>query len=190
MVKFHTVLLKIGFYTSFSKHRYKKNFYNIILLSLIFIIWFNNNLSASEIRIKQILLDNYPHSSSSKNIWGYTNYSKLDENGLPQDFELLFPYYSISFKLSIIGTPKLILRNKLENYDKNWTKCDTNQSSTYFNLQNGKYTYRVQGLNQGKIIYEKKFNFEIDKNYREFVWFDLFQLLLSLLCIFATTKIK
>jgi hypothetical protein len=183
------VLLKIGFNISLSKHRYKKNFFNIKVLSLIFLIWFNN-LSASEIRIKQILLNNYPHSWSSKNIWGYTDYSKFDEDGLPQDLVILFPYYSISFKLSILDTSKLVLRNKLENFDKKWIKCDTNQSSTYFNLQNGKYTYKVQGLNQGKIIAEKIFKFEIDRDYSEIIYFDLFGSFLTVLCIIGIFKMK
>ena len=150
----------------------------------------NNNLIASEIKIKQIQFDDYPFDYSTRNFGNDISCSKLDEDGLPQDLVLLFPYNSISFKLSVIGTPKLILRNKLENFDKNWIPCDTVKSSTYFKLQNGKYTYRVQGLNQGKIIYEKKFNFEIDKNYGHMIYLDLFQLLFSSLCIFATTKIK
>jgi hypothetical protein len=82
------------------------------------------------------------------------------------------------------------LRNKLENFDKKWIKCDTNQSSTYFNLQNGKYTYKVQGLNQGKIIAEKIFKFEIDRDYSEIIYFDLFGSFLTVLCIIGIFKMK
>ena len=171
-------------------HWFSKNNLSCRLLIFIIFHFVYYNLIASEIRIKQIQLNDHPFNWSTKLVWRYADYSKLDEHGLPKDLVLLFPYYSISFKLSVFDNSKLIMRNKLENYDKNWTKCDTNKSSTYHNLQNGKYTYRVQGLKEGKIIDEKIFNFEIKRDYSELVFLDLFQSLLSVLFIIVIIKMK
>lgn len=161
-----------------------------ITFSMCIILVGYNNLVASEIKIKQILLNNNVYDYSMSPFYIDIKYTKLDMDAIPIDLVILFPVKTISFKFTINDHKSLIYKNKLEGLNNNWTFCDTNRISTFSNLKQGKYTYRIQGLKQNKIICEKVFSFEVSFNNKEEIVTDILFLIIATAIIYFTIKMK
>jgi hypothetical protein len=162
--------------------------YITFLLSTIFS--FCNNLDASEIKIKQVIYNDYIADWSMSKYNRNMTYNKLDEDGMPIDLVILFSLKDISFKFTLDDSTGLIFKNRLIGSDTNWTFCDTNRISTFKIPKPGKFTYQVQGLRQNKVIKEKIFQFQISPRNAYTFTLDLVLLVVSFLLIYAIFKIK
>lgn len=160
------------------------------IFSICFILGFYNNIVASEIKIKQVMLNNRIYDWPVLGLYRDVTYTKLDLDAMPIDLVILFTVKTISFKFTINDGNSLIFKNKLEGLNNNWTFCDTNRVSTFNNLKTGKYTYRVQGLEQNKIICEKVFSFEISVDNNEEIFNDIIQLIIAIAIIYFIIKMK
>lgn len=169
---------------------YKKNNWLPILFTLSIIITFQINLTAKEIKIKNIKLDDKKTLWALSKYYYNVNYTKLDKDGLPVDLVVLYRPNSVSFKFSCSDSTKLIFRNRVEGLNNHWTFCDTSRFLTFTNFKTGKYTYHVQGLKQNKIICNKIFQFEIYKDNGQIFIIDFLLLSFSILFIYGIIKIK
>ncbi len=168
----------------------KINLRIIIAFSLTIILAPHAYLKASDIKIRQVIYNNYVANWGMSKYNRNMTYTKLDKEGLPIDLVILFRLKAISFKFTSNDSSVLIFKNRLIGSDSNWTFCENNRVSTFKIPKPGKYTYQVQGLRQNKIVHEKLFQFEISPKNNESFVLDLFILLFCSLLFYFTIKMK
>jgi hypothetical protein len=168
-----------------------KQFSNIILF-LLFIIFIYPKPSVgenSELKIVQTIINNKIVMWPSWQLWENVKYTKLNENGLPEDLELILEPSTIAFKFDYLGTDNPRFRYQLKGFENKWHSIEYGQMIQYKNIKHGRFTLLIQALQNRKIISEIRFDFF--NNLSSFwIYSDFVNLLLILLVVYITIKMK
>jgi hypothetical protein len=122
-------------------------------------------------------------------LWENVKYTKLNENGLPEDLELILEPSTIAFKFDYLGTDNPRFRYQLKGFENKWHSIEYGQMIQYKNIKHGRFTLLIQALQNRKIISEIRFDFF--NNLSSFwIYSDFVNLLLILLVIYITIKMK
>ncbi len=168
----------------------KQFFNNVIFLFLI--IFFNPNASVGEnskLKIVQTRINDDFVVWSNWRLFNKLKYSKLDEDGLPEDLELILEPSTIAFKFNYLGTDNPRFRYQLKGFENIWHSIECGQMIQYKNIKHGRFTLLIQALQNRKIISEIRFEFF---NNLSFFWIysDFINLLIILLLVYFIIKMK
>ncbi|HRG60143.1 MAG TPA: triple tyrosine motif-containing protein [Bacteroidia bacterium] len=117
------------------------------------------------------------------------DYSKLNEEGLPDNLELKFKAKEINFIYKRSSNSNLTYLYKLEGLHKNWVQTDTSSWINFVGLKHGRYRLLIRELENNHIIKEVSYSFYNNLNIY-FIGNDIIGLLIASLIIYFTIKLK
>ena len=166
---------------------------SILVFYALSIIEFQNSsclyASNTKLKIEQIKINDkiaiWPSMESSYLI----NYTKMNEDGLPENLELLTSPSSIAFKFVYFGSSNPQFRYILKGYQNKWHYADSCQFLKFKNLRHGKYKLIIQAIEENKILSNISFDFYYN-NFSRLAIIDFYNFLFVLLFIYSIIKMK
>lgn len=173
---------------------FKINSYSPLKFALYFSIFFMhmNQLKADESKLKitEIRLDQQPIYWPDFSFNGKAaKYTKLNEQGIPENLEFLFGIRKINFKYNKSLNPNLSYYYKLEGLNRNWSKTDTSNWINCTNLKQGRYRLVIREMNNSIKLREVSYSFFNNFNYNLFTS-DLFKVVFASIVLYFAIKIK
>jgi hypothetical protein len=163
-----------------------------IFIYLFFVPFYNIGHSFamnSELKIVQVKINDkiaiWPFMESAKLI----SYTKMNEDGLPENLELIASPSSIAFKFDYFGSSNPQFRYLLKGHQNKWHYLDSCQFVKFKNLRHGKYKLIIQAIEENKVLSNINYEFYYN-NISRLALIDFFNFLIILLFIYMVIKMK
>jgi serine phosphatase RsbU (regulator of sigma subunit) len=122
-------------------------------------------------------------------------YDYLEQDGIPQNLVVRLQLKLISIKFSARTDANVQYRYKLLGHDESWSLLSLKNEVSYFNLPPGKYSFVVQLYENGNLMEQKQFKFQLlepfqNDAYISFVYFVVYTLILTIFFSFRTGHLK